>query len=68
MSEQKRKYRELDDDVKQRISSTLKGRGKTSTHAQNISQGMKDYWATVPSREAGNDDNKKSNPQSDGIM
>lgn len=64
----KRQYRELEDNTKARISQSLKGRSKSTSHAKAISQGMRDYWETVPSRTAGDTKNKKSNPQPDGIM
>lgn len=59
----KRQYRELDDDTKQKISQSLTGKNKSFTHAQNISQGLKDYWKTVPSQ------NKRVEPEkANGIM
>ena len=45
----KRQYRECPDEVKKKISAKMKGRPKTDTHKQNISNGMKDYWSGVPS-------------------
>lgn len=50
MNEYKRKYREMDDATKQKISQKMKGKPKSFMHKQHISQGMKDYWSTVPSR------------------
>ena len=44
----KRQFRELNDDTKQRISQALKGRGLTDNHKQAISDGMRAYWATIP--------------------
>lgn len=52
--EKKRQYRECPDEVKQRISATLRGRSKSDSHKQHISQGLKDYWKGVPSRETTN--------------
>ena len=46
----KRQYRELDDMTKLKISQALKGRCKSYTHAQHISQGLKNYWQHVPSK------------------
>ncbi len=48
--EYKRKYREMNDATKQKISQKMKGRPKTFAHREHISQGMKDYWETVPSK------------------
>lgn len=59
----KRQYRELDDETKQKISQSLRGRSKSYSHAQNISKGLKNYWQNVPSK------NKSVEPdKADGIM
>ena len=42
--EYKRQYRDLPDEVKQKISASTKGRAKSYDHKQHISQGMKKYW------------------------
>lgn len=47
---QKRQYRQLSDATKQKISQAMKGRGKSFTHKEKISQGMTEYWKTVPNR------------------
>lgn len=49
--ETKRQYRELDYETKQKISNSMKGKQKISTHKQNISNGMKRYWSDVPHKE-----------------
>ena len=46
--EYKRQYRDLPDEVKQRISASTKGRAKSYDHKQHISRGMKKYWSSVP--------------------
>ena len=46
----KREFRECPDEVKKKISASLRGRTKSESHKQNISQGLKDYWKEVPSR------------------
>ena len=46
----KRQYRELDDATKQKISASTKGKSKSETHKQHISQSMKDYWKTIPNK------------------
>lgn len=48
----KRQYREMDDMTKQKISQSLKGRVKSPSHVEKISQGLKNYWQNVPSRPA----------------
>jgi len=47
--EHKRQYRECPDEVKKKISASLKNRPKSPNHKQNISNGLKDYWSNVPS-------------------
>ena len=53
-----RKYRELKDDTKQRISQSLKGRGLSDSHKQAISDGMRAYWGTIPSKPIENNESK----------
>ncbi len=54
MNKYKRQYRELDDDIKQKISDSSKNKQKSAEHKMHISQGMKDYWKTVPHRPSEN--------------
>lgn len=44
----KRQYRQLNDTTKQKISQSLRGRTKSATHTQAISNGLKKYWAQYP--------------------
>lgn len=46
----KRLYRQLDDATKMKISQSLKGRSKTVDHTSAISNGMKNYWKTIPDK------------------
>lgn len=48
--EYKRKYRQMSDETKQKISQSLKGRGKSMTHKENISNGLRGYWKQIPNR------------------
>ena len=50
MENRKRQYRELSDITKQKISVSSKGKAKTSSHKEHISQAMKRYWSSVPSK------------------
>lgn len=50
----KRKYRELSDEIKQKISQSMKGRSKSFTHKEAISNGLKDYWKTIPNKPTTN--------------
>jgi hypothetical protein len=47
--EYKRQYRECPVEVRKKISAKMKGKKKSTMHKQNISNGMKGYWAGVPS-------------------
>lgn len=49
-----RLYREMDDTTKMKISQALRGRGKSSTHKENISNGLKHYWQSVPNKPTDN--------------
>ena len=49
--EYKRQYRECPAEVKQKISLALRNRPKSALHKQNISNGLRDYWQSVPSIE-----------------
>lgn len=46
----KREYRQLSDETKAKISQSMKGRSKTFTHKEAISNGLKSYWNTIPNK------------------
>lgn len=46
----KRKYRELRDDVKEKIRKATTGKSKTMRHRQNLSRSLKRYWEGIPHR------------------
>ena len=48
MNTNKRKYRELDPEIKQKISQAMKGKSKSFTHKEAISNGLKSYWKNIP--------------------
>lgn len=50
----KRQTREMPDSVKQKISAALRGRKKSSSHCQSISDGLKRMWSQIP--KANNED------------
>lgn len=54
----KRKTREMSDATKQKISQKLKGRMKTPSHCQAISDGLKaetgGYWSKIPKKDDSN--------------
>lgn len=45
-----RQFRELSDETKAKISMAMKGKSKSFTHKENISNGLKDYWKTIPNK------------------
>ena len=51
----KRKYRQMDDVTKEKISQSLKGRSKSFTHVENIRKGLKDYWKNIPNKPINDD-------------
>lgn len=48
--ENKRTYRNVNDDTKMKISQSLKGRSKTEDHKQAIARGLSNYWKTLPAK------------------
>jgi hypothetical protein len=46
----KRQFRELEQETKEKISRSSKGKIKSDLHKQHISQAMRKYWETVPSK------------------
>lgn len=57
----KRMYRNLEDDTKAKISQSLRGRSKSASHIQAISDGLKKYWTTVPSQPKNNEIKNEEN-------
>lgn len=51
----KRKTREMSDATKQKISQKLKGRMKSPSHCQAISDGLKAMWDSIPKKDDSND-------------
>ena len=50
INQYKRQYRELDDEVKEKISKSSRNKPKSAEHKMHISQGMQEYWKTVPNK------------------
>ena len=44
----KRQYRELSDETRAKISQSMKGKSKSFTHKEAISNGLKSYWKNIP--------------------
>lgn len=49
----KRKYRELSDKHREKISQATMNKPKSAEHRQHIRQAMIDYWRSVPHRPSG---------------
>lgn len=47
----KRQYRQLNDETKQKISTSTRNKPKSEEHKEHIRQGMLQYWETVPNRD-----------------
>ena len=50
MEQNKRQFRELSDETKEKISNSTRGRAKSAQHKQNISKGMIKYCETIPNK------------------
>ncbi len=64
MSDYKRQYRDLEPEVRQKISDATKGKPKSYDHKLHISQAMTKYWSSVPYKD-GRRTNKDANTKSD---
>lgn len=52
----KRQYRQLSQQVKDKISQSLKNRPKSPEHCAAISAGLKKAWETIPDRPTTDDE------------
>ena len=55
----KRKYRERDEITKMKIANSLRNRSKSASHRQAISQGIKNFYKSLPSIK--NNENNMNN-------
>ena len=46
----KRQFRQLDQETKEKISRSSKGKVKSDLHKQHISQSMREYWSQIPNK------------------
>ena len=46
----KREYRELSEETKEKIKSSMIGKRKSESHKQAIAKAMRAYWETVPNK------------------
>lgn len=54
----KRRYRELDEETKEKISLSLRGKRKSLSHREKISNSMRNYWSNVPNKPQDNNKEK----------
>ena len=59
----RRQYRNLRDDIKKRISQSLRGRTFSDSHKQAISDAMRQYWAKIPYRPTENNESDNKNDE-----
>ena len=59
MSNFKRKFRERDEITKMKIANSLRNRSKSASHRQAISQGLKNFYKSLPSIK--NNENNMNN-------
>ncbi len=55
----KRKFREMSDETKAKISQSMRGRSMSMTHKERISSGMRDYWKTIPNKPINTDSDEE---------
>lgn len=55
----KRKYRERDEITKMKIANSLRNRSKSASHREAISQGLKNFYKSLPSMK--NNENNLNN-------
>ena len=55
--EYKRQYRDLPNEVKEKISASMKGKPKSYNHKEHIRQGMRKYWSNVPRKVQDHENN-----------
>lgn len=63
-----RKYRQLDDATKSRISQKLRGRSMSDSHKEAISNSMKAYWSTIPNKPLEKNNKSINNPNNEKNM
>lgn len=50
MKKYKRQYRQLSDETKNKISTSVKNKPKSEIHKRHIQQSMLRYWSTVENK------------------
>ncbi len=50
-----REFRELTDETKAKISQSMRGKSKSYTHKEKISNSLKAYWKNIPNKPLNDD-------------
>lgn len=53
-----RTYRQLSDETKAKISQSMRGKSKTFSHREHISDALRKYWETIPNKQLNRDDDE----------
>lgn len=51
-----RKYRNLEQETKDKISRSMTGMKKSENHRKRLSDALKKYWETIPCKGGGNNE------------
>lgn len=54
-----RTFRELTDETKAKISQSMRGKSKTFTHREHISDALRQYWKGIPNKQQNTNDNEQ---------
>lgn len=54
-----RTFRQLSDETKAKISHALRGRSKSFTHREHISDALRQYWEGIPNKQQKTNDNEQ---------
>lgn len=53
-----RTYRQLSDETKAKISQSMRGKSKTFTHREHISDALRKYWEGIPNKQQNTNDDE----------
>ncbi len=54
-----RTFRELTDETKAKIPQSMRGKSKTFTHREHISDALRQYWEGIPNKQQNTNDNEQ---------
>lgn len=55
-----RTYRQLSDETKAKISQSMRGKSKSFTHREHISDALRQYWKTIPNKQQNTNDDEQN--------